>query len=278
MEKATVNGVELEYEVKGSGEPVLLIPMGPIADSFRPFLTEEALAGRYQLIAYHQRGQGGSTRTPPPVSFAEHAADAAALLDHLGIQRAHIAGHSTGAVTALQLALDYPDSVHSLALLEPPLMSVAAAAAFLERAGPFVAAYTEGRGEKAVAGFMSVAFSLEWEECSRLIDKNTPGGTAQVLTDAHNFFSTLLPALGEWQFGPEQAARLSPPVLSVVGTQTDGWFRESDETLHVWMPRVEDCTVSGVGHLLHLQRPEGVAQRIAAFFARTLCLQPGCRV
>ena len=83
---------------------MLLIPMGPIADSFRPFLTEEALAGSYQLIAYHQRGQAGSTRTPPPVSFAEHAADAAALLDHLGIQRAHIAGHSTVSVTALQLA------------------------------------------------------------------------------------------------------------------------------------------------------------------------------
>ena len=64
-----------------------------------------------------------------PVSFAEHAADAAALLDHLGIRRAHVAGHSTGAIIALQLAVDRPDLVHSLALLEPlQLFSPSAAA------------------------------------------------------------------------------------------------------------------------------------------------------
>ena len=93
MEKATVNGVKLEYEVKGSGEPVLLIPMGPIADSFRPFLTAEALAGSYQLIAYHQRGQGGSTRTPPPVSFAEPPGAHQAFLDnaHRNLAAAHAA-------------------------------------------------------------------------------------------------------------------------------------------------------------------------------------------
>jgi pimeloyl-ACP methyl ester carboxylesterase len=277
MKKATVNGVELEYEVKGSGEPVFLIPTGPIADSFRPFVTEEALAGRYQLIAYHQRGQAGSTRTPPPVSFAEHAADAAALLGYLGIGRAHIAGHSTGAVTALQLALDYPDLVHSLAVLEPPLMSVAGAAAFLEKVGPSVATYSEGRLEEAIAGFISVVCSLEWEECSRLIDKHTPGGTAQVFRDADNVFSTLLPALGGWEFGPEQAGRLSQPVLSVLGTDSERLFRESDEMLHLWMPQVEDCRVNGVAHLLHLQRPEPVVQRVAAFFARHPMSQPGSR-
>src|SRR5215218_5270477 len=97
MEKAKIRyGVEVEYEVKGSGEPVLLIGTGPIADSFVPFLSEKALVERHRLIGYHQRGQAGSTHSPGPVSVAEHAADAAALLGHLGIHRAHVAGHSTG--------------------------------------------------------------------------------------------------------------------------------------------------------------------------------------
>jgi pimeloyl-ACP methyl ester carboxylesterase len=56
---------------------------------------------------YHKRGWVGSTHTPPPVSIADHAADAAALLEQLGVRRAHIAGHSTGASIAAQLALDY---------------------------------------------------------------------------------------------------------------------------------------------------------------------------
>src|SRR6188508_3066781 len=145
MERATVNGVELEYEVRGSGEPVLLIPTGPIADSFRPFLDDQATAKRFQLIHYHQRGQGSSTPMSQPLSFEDHAADAAALLHVLGIQRAHVAGHSTGAVTALQLALDHPDSVHSLVLLEPPLLGVPSTAAFVEKVGPSIAAYSEGR-------------------------------------------------------------------------------------------------------------------------------------
>ena len=65
MESAKVNGVELEYEVVGSGEPVLLI--SPVlADGFLPLLSEPTLADCYQLIRYHKRGWVGSTHTPPP--------------------------------------------------------------------------------------------------------------------------------------------------------------------------------------------------------------------
>ena len=55
MEKVRINGVELEYEVRGSGEPVLLISTGPIADSFLPLVSDKALVERYRLIRYRQR-------------------------------------------------------------------------------------------------------------------------------------------------------------------------------------------------------------------------------
>ena len=97
MDRATVDGAELEYEVKGSGEPVLLIPPGPVAGAFLPLLSEPALTDRYRVIRYHRRGQAGSTPATAPVSFADHASDAAALLAHLGVRRAHVAGHSFGA-------------------------------------------------------------------------------------------------------------------------------------------------------------------------------------
>src|SRR5215218_2995663 len=110
MDIATVNGVELEYEVGGSGEPVLLI--SPVlADGFVPLVAAPDLTERYRLIRYHRRGWGGSTHT-------------AALLEHLGIRRSHVAGHSTGAVVAVQLSLDSPAAVRTLILLEPLMLSV----------------------------------------------------------------------------------------------------------------------------------------------------------
>ena len=87
MERARLDGVELEYRIVGSGEAVLLIPPGPLADGFLPFLSEEALADRYRLIQYHRRGQAGSSQATPPVSYAVQAADAAGLLSHLGIRK-----------------------------------------------------------------------------------------------------------------------------------------------------------------------------------------------
>ena len=123
MEIATVNGIELEYEVTGSGEPVLLI--SPVlADGFLPLVSEPELADRYQLIRYHKRGWVGSTHTVGPVSVVDHATDAAALLDHLGVPRAHVAGHSSGAAVAAQLALDHPETVHTLILMELSLFPV----------------------------------------------------------------------------------------------------------------------------------------------------------
>ena len=268
MEKAKINGVELEYEVQGSGEPVILIGTGPIADSFLPFFSEKPLIKRYRLIRYHQRGQAGSGPRSRPMSFAEHAADTAALLGHLGVRRAHVAGHSTGAAIGLQLAIDRPDVVHTLALLEPPLLGVPSTAAFFQKVGPAVAAYGSGDREGAMAEFLSVVCSLDWETCRTLIEKQVPGGVVQAMKDADTFFDSYLPALNAWQFGPEQAAAMSQPVLSVLGTETERLFVESHELLHSWFPQLEDCTIEDVAHLLHIQRPERVALGVAEFFAR----------
>src|SRR5688572_22335786 len=235
MEKANVNGTTLEYEVKGSGEPVLLISTGPIADSFLPLFPEKALAG-YRLIRYRQRGLD-RTNGRTPVSFAAHSADAAALLGHLGVRRAHVAGHSTGAVIALQLAVDRPDVVQSLALLEPPLPAAPSAVAFFEKQAPAFAAYGAGDGDLAMSRFLSVVSSLDWETCQGVIDKYIPGGVARAMAHVDDLFGSYLPALQAWQFGADQAATISQPVLSVVGTDSERLFLDGHELLHTWFPR-----------------------------------------
>ena len=264
MKNAKVNGVELEYEVVGSGEPLLLI--SPVlADGFLPLLSEPALTDHHQLIRYHKRGWVASTHTPPPVSLADHAADAAELLSHLGVPRAHIAGHSSGAAVAAQLALDHPETVHTLILLELSLLSLPSGEAFFQQAGPAFEAYGNGDHESALAIFMSVVSGLDWATCRAVLEERLPGSVAQAIKDADTFFGIELPALTQWAFGPEHAAAIRCPVLSVLGTQTQPLWVEVADFLRSYLPHVEDCTIDGVGHLLHIQRPEPVARAMAEF-------------
>jgi pimeloyl-ACP methyl ester carboxylesterase len=265
MEIAHVNGVELEYEVVGTGEPVLLI--SPVlADGFVPLCSQPVLTDRYQLIRYHKRGWMGSTHTASPVSVADHAADAVALLDHLGLRRAHIAGHSSGAAVAAQLALDHSEAVHTLVLLELSLLSVPAAEAFFQQVGPAFEAYGGGDHEQALAIFMSAVSGLDWPTCRAVLEQLLPGAVTQAIKDADTFFGTELPALTQWVFGSEQAAAIHRPVLSVLGAKTQPLWVDVADFLRSALPYVEDCTIDGVGHLLHIESPQPVANAMAQFF------------
>jgi pimeloyl-ACP methyl ester carboxylesterase len=267
MKNAEVNGIELEYRESGVGEPLLMI--SPVlADSFLPFFSQHELSGGFRLVAYHKRGWSGSTHESGPVSVKDHAADAAGLLDHLGIARAHVAGHSSGAAVALQLALDHPEKVHALVLLEPALLSVPSGKAFLEKAGPAFESYAKGEHEAAVAKFLSLASGLAWDECRAVIEERIPGTIAQAIKDAGTFFGVELPALVEWSFAAEQAASISQPALSVLGADTEQLWIEVDDFLRASLPRCETRKIESIGHLLHIQRPEPVAQAIAEFLYR----------
>ena len=268
MERAKLDGLELEYETRGSGEPVLLIHGALIAEALAPLMSEPALTDRYQLIRFHRRGVGGSTHSPGPVTVADQAADAAGLLAHLGIDRAHIAGHSYGGAIALQLAVDEPATVQSLALLEPGLLGVPSGEAFFAQLGPCLEAYGAGNREEATNDFLSIVAGLDRDAARAAVEATVPGGIDQAVKDADTFFAIELGALGEWAFGPEDAAKISQPILSVIGSETEPVFADGRPLLHSWFSQVEDFTLEGAGHLLQIQRPTAMAEGLAEFFAR----------
>jgi pimeloyl-ACP methyl ester carboxylesterase len=269
MKVAQVAGITLEYEVGGNPDGQAVFLISPVwADGFLPFLSEAALTERYRLIRYHKRGWVGSTRTAGAVSVADHAADAAALLEHLGIRTAHVVGHSSGAAVALQLAVDRPALVGSLGLLEPSLFSVPSADAFFKAAQPVFDAYAAGRGADAFAEFMSLVTGLEWQACHELLEKRMPGSVAQTIEDADTFFGVEVPGLTQFHFSADVAKKVASPALSVLGTNTQQLWVEVDERLRTWLPKIETCTIDGVGHLLQIEKPAPVARALADFFAR----------
>jgi pimeloyl-ACP methyl ester carboxylesterase len=120
MALATVQGRQVDYQLEGSGELVVLL-----AASWWPLDTWKLsgfpeLRGEYQVLAPNHRGIGASAPTDPPYSADNQAGDTVALLDALGLAGpAHVVSFAQGTGVALQLALRHPQRVRSLVLAAP---------------------------------------------------------------------------------------------------------------------------------------------------------------
>jgi pimeloyl-ACP methyl ester carboxylesterase len=268
LERAAVDGLELEYDLRGTGEPVLLIHWGVSVVWAEPLLGEPALADHYCLLTYHRAGFAGSSRIDGPVSIADHAEHALLLMRHLGIERAHIVGHSSSAVIALQLALDFPDAVKTLALMESarPVPPTQLQADFIrDFVEPAVRRYRGGDKAGAFDTFFQGVFGPDYRGA---LDQGLPGAFEQAVEDADAFFGQELPALQEWSFTREDAARITQPALAILGQFTAPTFPERRELLLSWLPNVEPFDLPGATHLLHAQNSHAMAEGLAAFYRR----------
>lgn len=116
MPQAKVNDVSLHYQTYGAGDPLLLIMgLGASSAAWEPSLVEE-LARDFRVITFDNRGTGQSDKPDIAYSIAMFAADAAGLLDHLAIGRAHLFGVSMGGMIAQKLALGHAGRTHTLTL------------------------------------------------------------------------------------------------------------------------------------------------------------------
>jgi pimeloyl-ACP methyl ester carboxylesterase len=274
MERARVDGAELEFEVTGAGEPAVLIHGALIAEAYAPLCAEPALNSRYRLVRYHRRGYAGSSPVKAPFSLAQQAADSLALLRHLGIERAHVVGHSSGGVIALRLALDAPEVVHSLVLLEPALLDVPSGALATEPLGRALERYGVGDKEGAADDFLRWALGPDYRTW---LDRLIPGAFRQLVADADTFFGVEMPSMQEWRFTREDARRITQPVLGVLGAESasiwPGW-NEVQDRLREWLPQTEPFLLAGVTHALEARDPRGVAEAVAPFLARHPMLLP----
>lgn len=269
MERAAVNGLELEYELRGAGEPVVLVHWGVSATWAEPLLDEPALADRYRLLSYHRAGFGGSSPIEGPVTMAGHARHCLLLMRELGIERAHIVGHSSSVPIALQLALDAPEAVHTVVSMDAarPAPQTEVQAAFVrDYVEPAVERYRAGDRKAAVDTFFCGVFGPDYPDA---LEHGLPGAFDQAVSDADTFFTQELPALWQrWSFMEEDARRIVQPVLAVVGEHSAPTFPERRELLLAWLPNVEPFELAGATHLLHVQNPHGMAVALASFFAR----------
>ena len=116
MESFSHEGFDLAYLEKGEGDPVLLLHgfgSSSLVNWINPGWFKTLTEAGYRVIAFDHRGHGQSSRSYETKDYtpSRMAADAAALLKHLGIPKAHVMGYSMGARVAAFMALEYPQMV-----------------------------------------------------------------------------------------------------------------------------------------------------------------------
>ena len=118
MPIARVNGQSIYFEdTGGSGYP-LIFSHGLLMDHAMFIPQIQALSGRYRCIAWDERGHGQTNDAAEPFSYYDSAADLAALLAHLGVRQAVLVGMSQGGYLSLRAALQYPQIVSGLILID----------------------------------------------------------------------------------------------------------------------------------------------------------------
>src|SRR3954464_3404492 len=109
-----VNGVHMYYETYGAGTPLVLLHGGMLSIRLNFAGLIPTLAKSHRVIGVELQGHGRTADIQREITPAGLASDIVGLLDHLGIDRAHVLGHSMGGAVAMELAVSHPDRVRSV--------------------------------------------------------------------------------------------------------------------------------------------------------------------
>lgn len=269
-----VNDVDLTYVEEGHGAPVVFVH-GSLAD-YRIWGAQLATFGeRYRVVAYSRRFHWPNARPSDIVTYAiaQHVSDLGALIESLGLARAHVIGSSYGALTALTFAVERPDLVRTLVLGEPPLLpwlerlpdGPALLQAFLTTAfGPAGRAFEQGEAEAGVRQFLDGVLSagafdqLPSSAQAEMLD-NVAEMRAETRTTPERYFPTL---------SAEDVGRLRPPTLLVQGEVSPPMFgRITDELARV-LPDAARVTIPAASHIMHVENSPAFNEAVLAFLAR----------
>ena len=137
---ASVNGINLYYEIHGTGKPLIMLHGG--FGTFEMFAAlSPALTLDHQVIGVDLYGHGRTALTDRPIRFEQMADDIAGLIGHLGLEKADLLGFSLGGAVALQTAIRHPERVNTLVVISTPFKHKSKAS---DRSGEVCGQHTRG--------------------------------------------------------------------------------------------------------------------------------------
>jgi pimeloyl-ACP methyl ester carboxylesterase len=252
-----INGLCLQLESSGDGEPVVLVH-GSWSDlhSWDALVLPDTL----RVIRYSRRGHSGSECPPGQGMIADDVADLAALAELAG--PAHLVGNSLGAEIALRVAVDRPELVRSLVLHEPGFWSLVpddpAVLAMQAQIQPAVDRLAAGDLEGGTQRFADAVVGALPEALRQVMLANAATFVDEERApDNGTLDTTRLPVV---------------PTLLTLGEVTDPAFAVVTERLAALLPHAERVTIAGAGHIPHRTHPDLYAEIVTRFVTRAHAL------
>lgn len=254
--KTKIKGVELDYQISGSGGTIALAHSlgmaGSILDPLRSLLEP-----RRQVLTWDARGHGNSGRATG-WSVEDLAEDLHGLLQHIGVQRAVVGGLSLGGCTAIAYALAHPEAVEALILMDT----------------------TAGYGEANRSAWEQRAQNAETKGMQPIVPFNLPrwfsgkfveaGGAAMdtvtslLLQNDPASYAAACRALGKFE-ARDRVAEIRCPTLIVVGEDDPATPRAMSEQLHSQIAGSQLHVLPGLKHMSAVEAPDRVGKIIDEF-------------
>jgi pimeloyl-ACP methyl ester carboxylesterase len=275
--RAKVTNAELRYADLGKGEPVITVHGTSVADSLiTPLKFYPKLFDEYRMISYYRAGYNGSKLLKDSCSIEEGAEHIKDLMDHLGIEKAHIVSFSFGGVIGFQFMLSYPERVHSSVLLEPylPREEEAGVKANIDAYMAAVEYFQKGEKLKAGLVYMEKVCGPNFLQC---VDLTGPLDVwKRVEESIETTFTVDFPAISQWPFRMSKADEMvakkpTMPVLAMMGTDSESWcpgFRETQRFLMNWLPQAERAMIINATHGMQSMNPVAVGEALYTFLKR----------
>jgi pimeloyl-ACP methyl ester carboxylesterase len=267
MPLAKINGVGIRYEQSGTDGPPVVLVHGSWGSHHNWDQVAPRLAERFRVVTYDRRGHSESERPSGQGSIHEDVADLAALIEHLDLAPAFVAGNSWGAIITLRLAIARPDLVRAIACHEPPLIALIAddpevrpiaeevrkrLAAVFERLG---AGDDEG-GARLFVETVAMGPGM-WDKLPPLLRRTFVENGPTYLDESRD--------PDQQSIDLDRLRTISVPALISHGDQSPRMFPAIARIVAASIPGSEELLFPGAGHIPHATHPAEYVEALGAF-------------
>ena len=259
------DGTRIHYEVTGkSGATPVLMIQGLGASKNAWNLQRIAMATRFRIISFDNRGAGRSDKPTEPFTLEQMADDALAVLNAAGIETAHVVGASMGGVISQIVAVKYPHRVRSLTLVCTACRNHPWRQELLQ-----TWAKTAANKGMIEVGKEAAQWVMSPRSFRRLVPAFTWMGPLAALRPRHSFVSQIDAILNTREDLVDQLSTITAPTMVIVGNQDILTPRGDSEEIAERIPNAELVVISGAAHGLMMEHSSTFNRILIEFLQRT---------